>query len=151
MICLLSGCEVSLTEGWAMLERACLAGVLTFLLVWASFHSTARGADMVLLKRSDDGRSITVDAGAVIAVELEERGATGYLWLLDALDRAAFDLLSVESRSLDAPGKQGTSLVKVWRLKARQKGKTVLEFSYCRPWEGKEASLDRFMVEVTIQ
>ncbi len=118
---------------------------------WSSLTPAGSGAEMVVLQRSDHGRAIAVEVGAIVVVELEEKGATGYLWLLDALDQMVFDLVGVESRAGGETGKMGAPVVKVWRLQARQRGRTVLEFSYCRPWKGKEASLDRFMVEVTIQ
>jgi predicted secreted protein len=134
-----------------MVRRTILSWALLLLLPCASSLWEASGAEMVILKQPDGGKNFTIGVGTVILIELEEQGATGYLWLLDALDQRFFDLLRVESNVGERNGIVGAPLMKVWELRAKQRGKTGLEFSYCRPWEGKGSSLDRFVVGITIQ
>lgn len=134
-----------------MLRKAVLISSLVLLLVCVRCDSEGAGESMVKLQKQDDGGSFIIEVGSVVFIELEETGATGYLWLLDALDQRLFDLVRVDSRTREANGKLGAPIMKVWELRAKHKGKTSLGFSYCRPWEGKEVSLDRFMVEITIQ
>jgi predicted secreted protein len=124
--------------------------VFLVLPIWFSCLEVS-GAEMITLKRPDGGKDYTVQVGAVIQVELEEQGATGYLWQLDALDQRLLDLERMDSVVNDGHVKPGAPLRKTWRLKAKHKGKTRLEFSYCRPWEGKDASLDRFVVQISIE
>lgn len=107
---------------------------------------------MITLRRPDGGKDFTVQVGAVIQVELEEQGVTGYLWQLDALDQRLLDLDRMDSELSQGNARMGAPpLRKIWRLKAKHKGKTRLEFSYCKPWEGKDASLDRFVVQISIE
>ncbi len=134
-----------------MARKGLLRWVLILLLGCASLSQEASGAEMVTLKRPDSGKHFTVDVGTLIRIELEEQGGTGYLWLLDALDQRFFEFVRVESRAGEMVGLVGAPVIKIWELKAKQKGKTGLDFSYCRPWEGKEAAQDRFVVEITVQ
>jgi predicted secreted protein len=124
--------------------------MVLILLSWISPVETS-GAEMVSLKRLDGGKDFCVSVGTVIQVELEERGATGYLWQLDSLDQRMFDLERINTQVNGREGMTGTPVTKVWRLKTKQTGKARLEFSYCRPWEGKVASLDRFVVDISVQ
>jgi predicted secreted protein len=134
-----------------MVRKGLLLGVLIVLVGWTSLAPEVSGTEMVRLTRTDSGRNFTVGVGALIRIELEEQGGTGYLWLLDALDQRFFELVRVESLAGNGPGVLGGPIIKIWELKAKQKGKAELNFSYCRPWEGKEAAQDRFMAGITIE
>jgi predicted secreted protein len=134
-----------------MVLKSVLSGLLIVLIACTSFWREASGTAMVTLKRPDGGKHFMVEVGTVIRIELEEKGGTGYLWLLDALDQRLFELIRVESKAGERVGLMGGPVIKTWDLKAKQKGMTRLEFSYCRPWEGKGAAVDRFIVEITIQ
>ncbi len=134
-----------------MLKKGALVWVVMLFLACAPSLRETSGAEMVSLKRSDDGRHFIVAVGTVIRIELEEKGGTGYLWLLDALDQRLFELVRVDSKAGGGIGLMGGPVIRTWDLKAKQKGMTRLEFSYCRPWEGKGSALDRFVVEITIQ
>lgn len=133
-----------------MRKAVCVLLVFLLLRSWFSL-AEASGAEMITLKRLDGGKDFKVPVGTVIQIELEEKGATGYLWHLDALDQRIFDLDRVESKGSERKGVTGAPVTKVWRLKTKHTGKTRLEFSYCRPWEGKEAALDRFEVGIVIE
>jgi predicted secreted protein len=134
-----------------MVRKGVSLWVLMVLIAFASPSREVSGAEMVTLKRPDDGKHLTVDLGTLIRIELEEQGGTGYLWLLEALDQRLFELLRVESKAGERVDMMGAPIIKIWELKARQKGKTGLDFSYCRPWEGKEEAQDRFVVTVTVR
>jgi len=83
-------------------------------------------------------------------MELEEKGATGYLWELDELDNKYFEVIKIETRSIAKEGITGAPVTKVWQLKTKQPGKTTLKMFYYRPWEGKQKAVDAFNIKVEI-
>jgi predicted secreted protein len=105
---------------------------------------------MEIFKKADNGREITVRRGEVIRIELEQAGATGYVWEPHDLDTERFEVLGVETRAVVRPEMTGLPVVKIWSIKALKEGKSDLRFFYYRPWEGIKNALDEFVLKVRI-
>lgn len=106
------------------------------------------GAEVTVVRKEDNGKTIVINHETVIQIELEEKGATGYLWEFDALDKELFDLLGTDVRYTKAPGLVGAPVTKIWRMKAKKTGKNQLRMYYYRPWEGKMKAVDKFYVTI---
>lgn len=109
------------------------------------------GAETVIVTKAFHEREIKVRVGAIIQVELEQAGATGFLWEVRALDTEHFELLSVETGAEPAdPEITGAPIAKTWQIRAIVQGLSELQFLYYRPWEGPEQAADSLVLRVRI-
>ena len=100
----------------------------------------------VTLTERDDGSRIQVRVGDTIEICLSENATTGYRWSVDDLDSALFD---VAGASADYPGRAiGAGGQACVRITVRGTGNGAVRLKYSRPWEGADASLKRFTVDV---
>jgi predicted secreted protein len=98
--------------------------------------SSSWGSETETFKKADSGKEITVRAGDVIRIELQQAGATGYLWEPHDLDTEHFKVVSMETREDVGSEITGAPVVRIWSIKALKKGKSELRFFYYRPWKG---------------
>ena len=129
-----------------------ISGVLAFALALCLIigFSSSWGSGMEIFKKADSGREITVRPGEVIRIELEQVGATGYVWEPHDLDTEHFEVLGVETRTTVRPEMTGLPVIKIWSIKALKEGKSKLRFFYYRPWEGTKNAVDEFVLKVRI-
>lgn len=108
--------------------------------------------EMMILNKPATGTEVRVKTGDLIRVELEESGATGYLWEIKHVDLESVTVLG--SRTEDARPSSpimGGAILKIWELRAEKKGETRIHFIYYRPWEGKEKASKELIIKVTIE
>ena len=108
------------------------------------------GANTVLITKADDGKEITVPEGAVIGVQLEQSGGTGYTWEIVDPDQTHLSVLESNDIPLKKPPVVGGPMLKTWQIKAVKKGQTQLKILLYRSWEGVEKAVDKFQVKITI-
>jgi len=119
-----------------------------FLLPLFSFSQTATA---IIITKQDREKEIIIQAGTIFQIQLEEKGGTGYTWEFDKLNNEYFELLNVETKSsARKEGYTGNPIIKIWHLKARQKGTAELTLYYYRPWEDKNKAVDRFHIKFKI-
>jgi len=119
-----------------------------FLLPLFSFSQTAAA---ITITKQDQEKEIIIQAGTIFQILLEEKGGTGYTWECDTLNNEYFELLNVETKSsARKEGYTGNPIIKIWHLKARQKGTAELTLYYYRPWEDKNKAVDRFHIKFKI-
>lgn len=107
--------------------------------------------NMLILKKQDNGKTITVRLGETIQIELERSGGTGYEWYLDASYKEYFDLLKKEDKEeISREGFVGTPVITRWQLKAVKQGNAELKLFLYRNWEGKDKAASLFQVKVKI-
>ena len=119
-----------------------------FLLPLFSFSQTAAA---IIITKQDREKEIIIQAGTIFQIQLEEKGGTGYTWEFDKLNNEYFELLNVETKSsARKEGYTGNPIIKIWHLKARQKGTAEITIYYYRPWEDKNKAVDRFHIKFKI-
>ena len=119
-----------------------------FLLPLFSFSQTAAA---IIITKQDQEKEIIIQAGTIFQIQLEEKGGTGYTWEFDKLNNEYFELLNVETKSSARKERYtGNPILKIWHLKARQKGTAELTLYYYRPWEDKNKAVDRFHIKFKI-
>ena len=124
-----------------------LFNVLFLLLL---FYFSQAEATMIIT-RQDREKEIIIQTGTIFQIQLEEKGGTGYTWAFDKLNNEYFELLNVETKSIvRKEGSTGNPIIKIWHLKARQKGTAELTLYYYRPWEDKNKAVDRFHLKFKI-
>jgi predicted secreted protein len=106
----------------------------------------------IVLDESDNGKTVAVNLGDEIQIELEGVGGTGYAWYVDVPDRHLIEMIGEErgAKQTEMPQLVGAPIRYVWVLKAKESGKTTIGLSYYRIWEGKDKALRRFEIGVKI-
>ncbi|MFH0930015.1 MAG: protease inhibitor I42 family protein [Candidatus Moraniibacteriota bacterium] len=103
------------------------------------------------ITKQDNGKEISLKAGEIIQIELEENGSTGYVWQIDNLDKTYFELVAEETRKTETENNLvGAPVVGVWKIKALKKGSSSVKMDYFRSWEGRESAVDHFAVDLEI-
>jgi predicted secreted protein len=130
----------------------CFASILCIASCSASADAYKRvnNAAMVILKKQDNGKAITVRRGDTLQIELERSGGTGYEWYLDESCKEYFDLLKEDKEEISKKGLVGTPVITRWQLKAVKQGDAELKLLLYRNWEGKEKAASSFQVGVKI-
>lgn len=134
---------------------------LLFILVWAVHPVGAAATEakvmeeggtdkgmVVMVTIGDNGRQITLETGGILEIELQTMGGAGYSWEFDGLDTDYLDVVSHGTRALaDRPG---APVLSMWRLKGKKSGVTKIVMYNYRVWEGKEKSVNRFVLDVRV-
>jgi predicted secreted protein len=120
----------------------------------ASVQQSASGpeaAATVTVNKKFNNREVKVRAGGMIRVELEELGAAGYVWTIQNLDKAHFEVVKVQTDE-DRPKDDvtGAPVTKTWLIRTKTGGQSALKFIHCRPWEDAKNASDTFVLKVRI-
>jgi len=131
-------------------EFARLVPVLvTWLALFAAVDRSS--AENIKVNSASSGKEIKIKVGDTIQVELQQPGATGYLWELQPVDSRYFSLGKTTTADRTDNGKfVGSPVKKTWSISATHKGKSTLLFLLCRPWEGAKGATDKFVLNVLI-
>lgn len=91
------------------------------------------------LTSSQDGQTVSVKLGQVIAVSLASNRTTGYGWVERSpaepvLERDGESTYAQNASSARLAGGGGTE---TWRFRATKVGQQTLRLEYVRPWETK--------------
>jgi len=106
--------------------------------------------DMIVLKESDSGRSISLKKGEKFKFNLKGVPTAGYQWKVEEQDKAKLKLVNSESRSLAKPGMVGGSSLFTWEFETLAQGECSLVLKHYRPWEGPEKASDSFSLYLKI-
>lgn len=128
-----------------------LASVVLMPVFFPAFLEGGQKADVVVDK-SSNGEQVVLRRGQFLEVQLQQAGATGYLWQVVVLDKNLLDCVELAS---PPPGEgsmiAGAPILRTWRFKALAKGQTELKMFNYRPWEGVEKAVDKFQLKINIQ
>jgi predicted secreted protein len=109
---------------------------------------------IIIIKKEDNNRELTMQKGDIVQIELEGTGSTGYWWHLivpdSEPDSKYIQLVSEETKAL-TEGKPGAPILGIWRFQALKKGTADIRMAYYRTWEGRERALEHFLIRVTIK
>ncbi len=103
------------------------------------------------MTKEQNGQDITVKTGDVLQIEMESLGGAGYVWAFESLEKEYFEALRNGNRSDGKAGLEGAPVTKIWYLKARKAGQTLITMYHFRAWEGKDKAIEKFRVKVHIQ
>ena len=103
----------------------------------------------IVVGLGDAGRSLTINPGDVVIVEVEENLGTGYSWAV--VDDGGGVLSLIESTHIPAPqqlmGAPGTHR---FRFSPARAGTGTLELHLRRPWESSRAPAQRLRLPITV-
>jgi inhibitor of cysteine peptidase len=99
------------------------------------------------LTNADVGRTVSVNSGDMIVVQLEENPTTGYLWKLEELDS---QILQLTSEDYEAAGSGiGGGGQRKLVFKANNAGLSPLKLKCVRQWE-PDSPLSTFSVMIDV-
>src|SRR5208283_3155184 len=106
----------------------------------------------MMLDMNSNGKKIELKVGEEIDIELEGAGATGYWWYFDGLDYGFFEVAGEETRARDKDGKEmvGSPVIGIWKLRAKNPGRSIIRMKYYRAWEKNDRAINQFEVSVDI-
>ena len=105
------------------------------------------GVETVVVTAAFNEREIKVRSGTMVRVELEQYGSTACRWEARNVDTTHLEVVSAGTQG--SPDQPAASM-ETWVLRAKEKGKKVLEFLGHGLREGKEKTADTFRLTVRI-
>ena len=131
--------------------RALLASLLSLLVISVCLVSALPGAETVTVNKDFNKREIKVRTGSQIRLELEEMGATGYVWKVQNLDADHFEMLSEQTKEAPKPSEiTGAPVTKTWLIRVKKEGQSELKLINYRPWEDEKNPAETFVLRVLI-
>ncbi len=112
--------------------------------------SSSKVGSEMKLRKSDNGKEITIKIGDVLQIELERSGGTGYEWYLDQSYKKHFELMGEDTETRQDRGLVGTPVMKKWKLRAIERGETDICLSLYREWEGKDKAVETYRIRARI-
>ncbi|HVP79274.1 MAG TPA: protease inhibitor I42 family protein [Thermodesulfobacteriota bacterium] len=137
-------------------SRLLIPLVASFCIACASYAGSAKTSNKmsqkILLDMNSNGKKIELKVGDEIQIELKAMGSAGYAWYFDKLDQNFFYLIGEERKdvALEKGDVVGTSVLMVWKLRAKKSGTTFIRMSHYRQWEGKDKAINQFEILVDI-
>ena len=105
----------------------------------------------LVLTDSDNGTTVTVQAGDLVIVRISENPTTGYVW---AIEPAASQLLVLQSSDyLPATTEPiaGSGGERSFTFQAVQSGITEIQLKLWRVWVGDSSVVQRYAVTIHVQ
>jgi len=116
-----------------------------------SLIGTSPAGWKTVLTKQQNGQEVTIQMGDVLQIELQSLGGAGYVWTFENLEKEFFESLKGGNQRVGKAEPEGSPVTRVWRLKARNRGETLINMFHFRAWEGKDKAVDQFRVKVHIQ
>lgn len=101
---------------------------------------------------ADSGKTVTVNAGDTVIIELAGNPTTGYSWTQTAGDIAVLKPTADEPEyTSESTGMVGSPGTFIFRWTAEAPGTTTIELGYRRPWETDIAPIETFSLTVDVR
>ncbi len=108
------------------------------------------GSKTRILTANDAGKTVELNTGDTLAVELEGNPTTGYVWEVEAVDSAVLKQTG-ESEFKPESDSTGAGGVEILRFEAVASGQTALKLVYHRPWEEDVSPEETFEVTIVVK
>ena len=102
------------------------------------------------ISKTDHGKSIRLQRGEELEIQLEENSTTGFRWYQKEGEHSKVIGLR-QAKHIEQSNAQGGGGVKILRLTANNTGAQQLKWVYWQEWNGDDSIADEFeiFVEVT--
>jgi inhibitor of cysteine peptidase len=104
---------------------------------------------MTTISQADNDRTVAVDVGDTVRVNLPENATTGYRWAIDHCDREMIEPLSAQAEYTS--GTVGSGGDAMFEFRAKKAGTTEIALKYWRHWEGDASVANRFRVRLQVR
>lgn len=117
------------------MKKTAAAAVSSWLVILLLTAAALAAGDAPRLTDADNGREITLAAGAVTHVTLLANAGTGYVWQVVSSDAGVVEVGKHDVKVDHAPGLVGGPIHYVFPLTAKKPGRATLTATFFRPWE----------------
>ena len=93
---------------------------------------------------------ITMQDGKTAIIELDGNATTGYTWIPLSYDDQTLKIEKDYVTSNDDPQIVGAGGTFKFTITGLRQGKTLVDFTYMREWEGQGSAIENHPVEVTV-
>ncbi len=104
----------------------------------------------LLLTEADDAKSVVVQPGDRIVIQLAENPTTGFLWMPDGAVDPSLSVLSSDFLP-DPAGGVGGGGTRIFVVQAEQPVVTTLRLKLQRSWEQDDTAIGRFRVDLNVE
>jgi predicted secreted protein len=101
------------------------------------------------ISKADDGKSVVVNEGADLVLELETNASTGYSWMIESDGGFTQPVITYVGGDVHRPGAPSTEVL-TWKT-AGKVGSHSLELIYQRPWAERTPPAATFKVTVDVK
>ncbi len=105
---------------------------------------------VITLTQADRGKSITLQQGQTLVVQLSENPTTGFRWAIDRNDDAILALHDSDYVMATGSGIGGGGQ-RTFTFTAQQPGSVHLQLKLWREWEGDTSVIERFDAAVEVR
>jgi len=111
-----------------------------------------RTAANVAATESDNGKTLHVDAAAVITISLPANATTGYAWTVTEINGSSLEQIGdIQYTPERAPeGMVGTGGTALAKFRAINAGQTTIALAYARPWEKGVPPIRTFKLTIMV-
>jgi inhibitor of cysteine peptidase len=123
------------------------------IVAFADGHKSPVKEPAKTLTEADNGKSVTVKVGDLVAISLKGNPTTGYSWRTAKLDGKSIEQSGDPKYTVDAhqPGMVGVGGMFVFIFKATKPGKTEVNLEYVRPWEKNKKPAKTFTATIEVE
>ena len=108
--------------------------------------------EMVILDESQNGRSVSINAGQNISINLRANPSTGYRWSVAGNDEAILPLISRDYKQREAePGMVGVGGTLNLIFKGIKAGQVKLKLEYSKPLASEGDTVKYFEMDITVK
>ena len=104
----------------------------------------------ITLTDADNGKTIQVQVGAEIMINLKENPTTGYRWAVDQADDKVLPLQS-SNYAITPGGGVGGGGIRTFTFIAKQPGTVHLQLKQWRDFVGNSSIINRYNVTIQVQ
>jgi inhibitor of cysteine peptidase len=119
-----------------------LVAAAGFILVSAQTPSVPN----IVFGAGDNGKTVTVNDGSTISINLSENPSTGYAWNVTT----SSGLVITNDTYIQGAGRLGASGTHEWTIKATGKGEQQFTAIYKRPWEPLTGNETSFTLKINV-
>lgn len=103
------------------------------------------------LSDGDSGKTVELEVGVSLGIDLEENGTTGYSWMLDGSVPGVLTVVGDEQKASENTSVVGAAGRHTFEYKAAMAGEGDLTLVYVRSWEKGVAPAKTFTVHVVVK
>lgn len=103
---------------------------------------------VVSLAESVNEKTIYVEPGDMINIELEAVPSTGYSWIPSTSSDCNLEYIGQDSRDIYEDDRVGDPIISIFKYRSNYSGSCTIEFDYARSWEGESINTKRVKIVV---
>lgn len=108
------------------------------------------GEKVTRVTEQDNGKTVTINTGAALSLELYGNPTTGYSWELADTDGRILQQAAPPRYRADSQ-LTGSGGMFTYQFKGISRGRSALKFVYRRPWEKNVPPINTFEVSVIVE